>query len=150
MFDRMTDHARAIMGLARRNSKRLNHDSIRTEHILLGLIEEHEGVADAVISRLGLKLESIREALEKQTPPRSEKPVDGLELHYSAGTKHAMESALHEAESMSHNYIGSEHLLLALIKDEEGIAGGVLREAGLTVEAARQEIEGLLIVKGTS
>jgi ATP-dependent Clp protease ATP-binding subunit ClpC len=150
MFDRMTDHARAIMGLARLNSKRLNHDSISTEHILIGLIEEHEGVADAVISRLGFSLKSIREAVEKQSPPRTGTPVEGHKLHYSACTKQALENAFTEAKNMSHNYIGSEHLLVGLIKEEEGIAGKILREAGLTIEAAEREIKNFIIERGNS
>ncbi|MDA1138863.1 MAG: hypothetical protein O3B01_09800 [Planctomycetota bacterium] len=140
MFDRMTGRARAIMVLARRNSMRHNHAYIGTEHILLGLFEEHEGVAAAVIHRLGFSLESLREAVENRLVKGETPPPAGQELHYAPCTKQSLGHALDEATSLTHHYIGSEHILLGLIKEEEGIGGQVLRKAGLTIEATKVDI----------
>jgi len=143
MFNRFTERARKVIVLAKEEARRYNHDYIGTEHILLGLIREGEGVATAVLQNLGLGLENIREELEKIIQPGNTSQVLG-DIPFTPRAKKALELAADEARNMGHNYIGTEHLLLGLLKEGEGVASEVLFNLGIDLEKVRKEINNLL------
>jgi ATP-dependent Clp protease ATP-binding subunit ClpC len=120
MFDRFTDRARKVMGYARQEAERFNHDYIGTEHILLGLIREGGGVAAAVLENLGLELERIKLEVEKSITMGGGTLTLG-EVPFTPRAKRVLELAVEEAQSLGHNYIGTEHLLLGLIREGEGV-----------------------------
>jgi len=143
MFNRFTERARKVIVLAKEEARRYNHDYIGTEHILLGLIREGEGVATAVLQNLGLGLDVIREELEKIIQPGNTSQVLG-DVPFTPRAKKALELAAEEARNMGHNYIGTEHLLLGLLKEGEGVASEVLFNLGIDLEKVRKEISNLL------
>lgn len=143
MFNRFTERARKVIVLAKEEARRYNHDYIGTEHILLGLIREGEGVATAVLQNLGLGLENIREELEKIIQPGNTSQVLG-DIPFTPRAKKALELAADEARNMGHNYIGTEHLLLGLLKEGEGVASEVLFNLGIDLDKVRKEINNLL------
>ena len=140
MFDRMTDRARKVMELARQEAQRLNHEYIGTEHILLGLIKEGSGVAASVLSNLDVNLKSIRLEVEKMVPGGSNMATIGQKLPYTPRAKKVLELAFEEARNLGHNYIGTEHLLLGLLRENDGVAAQVLLNLGMKLEDVREEV----------
>jgi len=143
MFNRFTERARKVIVLAKEEAKRFNHDYIGTEHLLLGLIREGEGVAAAVLQKLGLDLETIRIEVEKLVQPGPQTQVLG-DIPFTPRSKKALELSAEEARAMGHNYIGTEHLLLGLVKEGEGMAFRVLLNLGLDLDRLRAEVMELL------
>ncbi len=143
MFNRFTERARKVILLAKEEAKRFNHDYIGTEHILLGLIREGEGVAAAVLQNLGLSSDQIRLEVEKLVQLGPSTIVSG-DIPFTPKAKKVIELAMDEARNLGHNYIGTEHLLLGLIREGEGIAAQVLVNLGLDLGKVRQEVMELL------
>ncbi len=143
MFNRFTERARKVIILAKEEARRFNHDYIGTEHILLGLVREGEGVAAAVLQKLGVSLENIRLEIEKLVQPGPATQIIG-DIPFTPRAKKALELSAEEARSLGHNYIGTEHLLLGLIREGEGVASQVLLNLGLDLSAVRNEIMELL------
>ncbi|MDD5432262.1 MAG: ATP-dependent Clp protease ATP-binding subunit [Candidatus Omnitrophica bacterium] len=143
MFNRFTERARKVIILAKEEARRFNHDYIGTEHILLGLIREGEGVAAAVLQKLGISLENIRLEIEKLVQPGPTTQIIG-DIPFTPRAKKALELAAEEARSLGHNYIGTEHLLLGLIREGEGIASQVLLNLGMDLNTVRNEVMELL------
>ena len=143
MFNRFTERARKVIVLAKEEARRFNHDYIGTEHLLLGLIREGEGVAAAVLQKMGLGLESIRLEVEKLVQPGPSTQMQG-DVPFTPRSKKALELSAEEARSLGHNYIGTEHLLLGLIREGEGVASQVLINLGLDLNRVRSEIMELL------
>src|SRR3989338_8482382 len=143
MFNRFTERARKVIILAKEEARRFNHDYIGTEHLLLGLIREGEGVAAAVLQKLGLDLETIRIEVEKLVQPGPQTQVLG-DIPFTPRSKKALELSAEEARALGHNYIGTEHLLLGLIKEGEGMAYRVLLNLGLDLGKVRNEVMDLL------
>ena len=143
MFNRFTERARKVILLAKEEAKRFNHDYIGTEHILLGLIREGEGVAAAVLASLGLNPDKIRLEVEKLVQPGPATIVSG-DIPFTPKAKKAIELAMEEARELGHNYIGTEHILLGLIREGEGVASQVLMNLGLDLDRVRMEVMNLL------
>ncbi|MDD5746347.1 MAG: ATP-dependent Clp protease ATP-binding subunit [Candidatus Omnitrophica bacterium] len=143
MFDRFTERARKVILLAKEEAKRFNHDYIGTEHILLGLIKEGEGVAAAVLQNLGLNLDMIRLEVEKLVQPGPSTVTSG-DIPFTPKAKKVIELAMDEARNLGHNYIGTEHLLLGLLRENEGVASQVLLNLDLDLAKVRKEIMELL------
>jgi ATP-dependent Clp protease ATP-binding subunit ClpC len=137
MFDKFTERAKKIINLAREEAARLGHDYIGTEHLLLGLIKEGGGVATAVLENLGLDLERIKLETEKSINMGGGTMTLG-EVPFTPRAKKVLELALEEAQSLGHNYIGTEHILLGLIREGEGVASRVLERFNLKIEKARE------------
>jgi len=133
-----TDRVRKVLAMAREEAIRLQHDYVGTEHILLGLIREGEGVAAAVLTNLSVDLDQIHERVEESV--RKGKATIALgELPYTSRAKKVLEFAMSEARELNHSYVGTEHLLLGLLKEEKGIAAQVLNSLGVSLEDARSE-----------
>ncbi|MBP7088569.1 MAG: ATP-dependent Clp protease ATP-binding subunit [Candidatus Omnitrophica bacterium] len=143
MFNRFTERARKVLVLAKEEARRFNHDYIGTEHILLGLIREGEGVACAVLQNLGVDLERLRIEIEKLITSGSVASVLG-DIPFTPRAKKALELSAEEARSLGHNYIGTEHILLGLLREEEGIASQVLFSLGVDLKRVKNEIYNLL------
>jgi ATP-dependent Clp protease ATP-binding subunit ClpC len=133
-----TDRVRKVLAMARDEAIRLQHDYVGTEHILLGLIREGEGVAAAVLTNLNVDLDQVHERVEESV--RKGKATIALgELPYTSRAKKVLEFAMAEARELNHSYVGTEHLLLGLLREEKGIAAQVLNSLGVTLEEARAE-----------
>ncbi len=143
MFDRFSDNARKVMGYSRQEADRFNHDYIGTEHILLGLIDEWSGVAADVLKNLDVDPQQIRRKVEKLLSDGTTMVTMG-QLPFTSASKKVLELALEEASNLGHNYIGTEHLLLGLIREEEGIAAQVLQNNKVRLEDVREEVLELL------
>jgi ATP-dependent Clp protease ATP-binding subunit ClpC len=143
MFNRFTERARKVIILAKEEARRFNHDYIGTEHLLLGLIREGEGVAASVLQKLGISLENIRLEIEKLVQPGPATQIIG-DIPFTPRAKKTLELAAEEARSLGHNYIGTEHLLLGLIREGEGVASQVLLNLGLDLNTVRNEVMELL------
>jgi ATP-dependent Clp protease ATP-binding subunit ClpC len=143
MFNRFTERARKVLVLAKEEARRFNHDYIGTEHILLGLIREGEGVACAVLQNLGTDLERVKLEIEKLVSPGSVASVLG-DIPFTPRAKKALELAAEEARNLGHNYIGTEHILLGLLREGEGIVSQVLFSLGIDLNKVREEISALL------
>ncbi|MBU1112938.1 MAG: AAA family ATPase, partial [Candidatus Omnitrophica bacterium] len=143
MFNRFTERARKVLVLAKEEARRFNHDYIGTEHILLGLIREGEGVACAVLQNLGVDLERLRIEIEKLISAGSVASVLG-DIPFTPRAKKALELSADEARALSHNYIGTEHILLGLLREEEGIASQVLFSLEIDLKRVRTEVSALL------
>ncbi len=141
-FDKFSERARRVLTFAQEEAQNLNHNYIGTEHVLLGLAREDEGVAARVLVSLGVNLTKVRSALEFIIG-RGEKPAS-RETGLTTRAKKVIELAIDEARSLGHNYIGTEHLLLGLLREGEGVAAGVLDSFGLTAERVRTEVTKLL------
>lgn len=143
MFNRFTERARKVIILAKEEARRFNHDYIGTEHILLGLVREGEGVAASVLQKMGVSLEKIRLEIEKLVQPGPTTQIIG-DVPFTPRAKKALELAAEEARALGHNYIGTEHLLLGLIREGEGMASQVLLNVGLDLNTVRNEVMELL------
>ncbi len=136
-FEKFTERARKVLTLAQEEAQRLNHNYIGTEHILLGLVRENEGVAVKVLTNLGADPDKVRGAVEFIIG-RGERTVSG-EIGLTPRAKRVIELAVDEARRLNHNYIGTEHLLLGLLREAEGAASSVLESLGITLDKARAE-----------
>jgi ATP-dependent Clp protease ATP-binding subunit ClpC len=141
-FEKFSERARRVLTIAQEEARNLNHSYIGTEHILLGLVREEEGVAARVLINLGIGLGKVRSAVEFIIG-RGEKPGSG-ETGLTPRAKKVIELAIDEARQMGHNYIGTEHLLLGLLREGEGVASSVLDSFGITLERARAETAHIL------
>ncbi|MCW8130009.1 MAG: AAA family ATPase, partial [Planctomycetota bacterium] len=139
MFDRFTDRARKVMSFARQEAERLNHDYIGTEHILLGLVKEGSGVAANVLENLDVDLDKVRLEVEKLVKPAPDVVTMG-NLPFTPRAKKVLEYAMDEARALDHNYVGTEHLLLGLLREQEGLAAQVLMNLHLKLEDVRNEV----------
>jgi ATP-dependent Clp protease ATP-binding subunit ClpC len=142
VFERFTDRARRAVVLAQEEARMLNHDYIGTEHLLLGLVREYDGIAGKALTSLGISLEGVRGQVEQiigqgQAAPRGHIP-------FTSRAKKVLELALREALQLGHNYIGTEHILLGLIREGEGVAAQVLQSLGVDLSLARQAVIQLL------
>ncbi len=141
-FDKFTERARKVLSLAQEEAQRFQHNYIGTEHLLLGLVREGEGVAAKVLSNLGVELNKVRSAVEFIIG-RGDRIVLG-EIGLTPRAKKVIELAVDEARRLTHRYIGTEHLLLGLVREGEGIAAGVLESLGVNLEKVRaQTLEAL-------
>lgn len=142
MFEKFTGRARRVVVLAQQEARSLNHNYIGTEHILLGLIREGEGVAVRALESLGISLEAVREQVE-EIIGRGQSAPSG-HLPYTAGAKKALELSLREALQLGRNYVSPEHILLGLIREGEGVAARVLVKMGADLIRVRQQVIELL------
>ena len=139
LWERFTERARKVMQLAAQEAQRFNHDAIGTEHILLGIIVEGNGVAANVLLNLGLDLKKVRLEVEKIVPTGSVPTVAG-KLPHTPRAKKVLDFAVKEAEALGHNYVGTEHLLLGLFREGEGVAPHVLMNLGLKLDEVRSAV----------
>ena len=137
-FDKFTERARRVLTLAQEEAQRFNHNYIGTEHLLLGLVREGDGIAARVLSNLGVQLPKVRSAVEFIIG-RGETMIMG-EIGLTPRAKKVIELAVDEARRLNHNYIGTEHLLLGLVREGEGIAAGVLESLGVSLEKLRAQV----------
>src|SRR5512137_764074 len=143
MFERFTDRARKVMALANQEAQRFNHEYIGTEHILLGLVKEGSGVGANVLKNLDVDIKKLRLEVEKLVKSGPDMVSMG-KLPQTPRAKKVIEFAIEEARSLNHNYVGTEHILLGLLRESEGIAAQVLMNLGLKLEDVRQEVLNLL------
>jgi ATP-dependent Clp protease ATP-binding subunit ClpC len=143
MFERFTDRARKVMALANQEAQRFNHEYIGTEHILLGLVKEGSGVGATVLKNLDVDIKKLRLEVEKQVKSGPDMVTMG-KLPQTPRAKKVIEYAIEEARSLNHNYVGTEHILLGLLRESEGIAAQILMSLGLKLEDLRQEVLNLL------
>ena len=142
MFERFTDRARRVLVLAQEEARLLNHSFIGTEHILLGLIHEGEGLAAKALESLGISLEAVREKVEETIGPAGSAPTGSPP--FTPRAKKVLELSLREALQLGHNYIGTEHMLLGLVREGEGVAAQVLQQLGADLPRVRQQVIQLL------
>ena len=142
MFQRFTDRARRVVVLAQHEARTLDHDHIGTEHILLGLIDEGQGVATTALTSMGISLEDIRQAVQDTIGRGAQSPESG-HIPFTPQAKKVLELSLRESVQLGHEYIGTEHILLALIR-EGGGAAQLLAGAGVDLDRTRQQIIELL------
>ena len=147
-FEKFSERARRVLSLAQEEAQRFNHNYIGTEHILLGLVRETEGVAARVLSGLSVDLTKVRSAVEFIIG-RGERPAQG-EIGLTPRAKKVVELAVDEARRMNHTYIGTEHLLIGLLREGEGVAAGVLESLGVNLEKVRAETHRILSNSGGS
>ncbi|MEX2215989.1 MAG: ATP-dependent Clp protease ATP-binding subunit [Phycisphaeraceae bacterium] len=143
MFERFTDRARKVMALANQEAQRFNHEYIGTEHILLGLVKEGSGVGANVLKNLDVDLRKVRLEVEKLVKSGPDMVTMG-KLPQTPRAKKVIEYAIEEARNLNHNYVGTEHLLLGLLREHEGVAAQVLMNLGLKLEEVREEVLNLL------
>ncbi len=143
MYERFTDRARKVMQLANQEAQRFNHEYIGTEHILLGLIKEGSGVAANVLKNLDVDLRKIRLEVEKLVQSGPDMVTMG-KLPQTPRAKKVIEYSMEEARNLNHNYVGTEHILLGLLREQEGVAAQVLMNLGLKLEDVREEVLNLL------
>jgi len=135
-FDKFTERARRVLSLAQEEAQRFQHNYIGTEHLLLGLVREGEGAAAQVLRKLGVELDKVRSAIE-HIIGRGDRIVLG-QIGLTPRAKKVIELAIDEARRLNHHYIGTEHLLLGLVREGEGIAAGVLESLGVNLEKVRR------------
>ena len=143
MFERFTDRARKVMALANQEAQRFNHEYIGTEHILLGLVKEGSGVGATVLKNLDVDIKKLRLEVEKLVKSGPDMVTMG-KLPQTPRAKKVIEYAIEEARALNHNYVGTEHILLGLLRETEGIAAQVMMNLGLKLEDVRQEVLNLL------
>ncbi len=147
MFERFTDRARKVMALANQEAQRFNHEYIGTEHILLGLVKEGSGVGANVLKNLEVDLRKVRLEVEKLVKSGPNMVTMG-KLPQTPRAKKVIEYAIEEARNLNHNYVGTEHLLLGLLREQDGVAAQVLMNLGLKLEEVREEVLNLLGAAG--
>src|SRR5689334_15887997 len=143
MFERFTDRARKVMALANQEAQRFNHEYIGTEHILLGLVKEGSGVGANVLKNLDVDLRKVRLEVEKLVKSGPDMVTMG-KLPQTPRAKKVIEYAIEEARNLNHNYVGTEHLLLGLLREHDGVAAQVLMNLNLKLEEVREEVLNLL------
>ena len=139
MYERFTDRARKVMQLANQEAQRFNHEYIGTEHVLLGLVKEGSGVAANVLKNLDVDLRKIRLEVEKLVQSGPEMVTMG-KLPQTPRAKKVIEYSMEEARNLNHNYVGTEHILLGLLREQEGVAAQVLMNLGLKLEEVREAV----------
>lgn len=139
VMSNFTPRAQQVLGLARQEAGRFNHNFVGTEHVLLGLIQLGQGVAVTVLGKLGLDLESVRLEVEKQVGTGPDQKVFG-NIPYTPRVKKVLALAAKEAKTLNHTYVGTEHVLLGLLREGDGVAARVLSHFGVDVEKTRLEI----------
>jgi ATP-dependent Clp protease ATP-binding subunit ClpA len=142
VFERFTDRARRVVVLAQEEARMLNHNYIGTEHLLLGLVHEGEGVAAKVLESLGISLRAVRQQVEEIIGQGQQAP--GGHIPFTPRAKKVIELAQREANDLGHNYVGTEHLLLGLVREGEGVAAQVLVKLGADLAGVRQQVVHLL------
>jgi hypothetical protein len=142
MFERFTDRARRVVVLAQEEARMLGHNWVGTEHILLGLIHEGEGVAAKALELLGISLDAVRQRVEEIIGQGQDAPSG--HIPFTPRTKKVLELALRESQQLGHNYIGTEHILLGLIREGDGVAAQVLVKLGADLNRVRQQVLQLL------
>ncbi|HEV3438615.1 MAG TPA: Clp protease N-terminal domain-containing protein [Gemmata sp.] len=143
MYERFADRALKAMQLANKEAQRFNHEYIGTEHILLGLVQQGAGVAANVLKNLGIELRKIREELDKILQPNSMKVESSGCLPHTPKAKKVIDYSVEEARNLNHNYVGTEHLLLGLLREQEGVAAQILMNLGIKIDGVREEIRNL-------
>ncbi|MEA3306296.1 MAG: Clp protease N-terminal domain-containing protein, partial [Elusimicrobiota bacterium] len=143
MGTRFTERAQRVILIAQEEAKRLNHDYVGTEHILLGLVALGEGVSAQVLTNLNVDIRKVRSEIEKIVGTGDNMMLLG-EIPFTPRAKKVLEYAVEEAQHMGHTYIGTEHILMGLIREEEGVAARVLDNLGLKLETVREEVMNLL------
>ena len=143
MWDRFTERAKHVVSAAREEATRLGSEYVRTEHILLGLCREPEGIAARALESLGVDIEALAMEIESQVTPRNA-VVSGEDITFTPRAKKVLELAVEEARNLNHNYIGTEHILLGLVKEGEGIASKVLQDMKIDLERIQQEVMRML------
>src|SRR4028119_1042809 len=138
MWQRFTERARRVILLGQEEAGKMNSSHVGTEHLLLGLVRENDGVAAHVLQKMGVNLAKVRSEIESEIEPANEATAPEPKLTPKA--KRVLELAADEARRMRHNYIGTEHLLLALLREKDGLAATVLRRLGLNLEKARAQV----------
>lgn len=141
MFGRFTERAQKVLALAQEEALRLGHNNIGTEHILLGIVREGEGIAAKALSALGLSTEKIQKEVEALIGRGQELTQT---IHYTPRAKKVIELSMDEARKLGHSYVGTEHILLGLIREGEGVAARVLNNLGVSLNKARQQVLHLL------
>src|SRR5882724_3292214 len=142
MFQRFTERARRVVVLAQEEARTLSHDYVGTEHILLGLVREGEGVAAQALESLEISLDAVRQQVEEMIGRGQQAPPG--HIPFTPRAKKVLELSLREAQQLNHNYIGTEHILLGLIREGEGVAAQVLVKLGADLNRARQRVVQLL------
>src|SRR5437762_11388041 len=145
-FDKFTERARKVLQLAQEEAQRFNHDYIGTEHILLGLVREADGVAARVLNNLGVQPPKVRSAVEFIIG-RGESMVLG-EAGLTSRARRAIALAIDEARQLNHSYVGTEHLLLGVIREGEGVGAGVLESLGVSLWKARAQVIQVISTRG--
>src|SRR3974390_2007865 len=143
MFERFTDRARKVMALANQEAQRFNHEYVGTEHILLGLVKEGSGVGANVLKNLDVDLRKVRLEVEKLVKSGPDMVTMGR-LPQTPRAKKVIEYAIEEARNLNHNYVGTEHLLLGLLREQEGVAAQAFIHLTLKLEEVREEVLNLL------
>ena len=138
MFERFTERARQVVVLAQDEARELRHDYIGTEHVLLGLLREEDGVAARVLASLGVELDAVRDEVVKIVGSGDEEPTG--QIPFTPRAKKVLELALREALTIGHNYVGTEHLLLGIAREGEGVASRILDDLGADAERIRDEV----------
>jgi ATP-dependent Clp protease ATP-binding subunit ClpC len=144
-----TERVRKVLAMAREEAARLHHEYVGTEHILLGLIREGEGVAATVLQNLSVELDEIQQKIEEPVKKGKAAQTTGPDLPYTSRAKKVLELAMSEARELNHSYVGTEHLLLGLLREEKGIAAQVLIASGVNFAAVRAETSRILGVEMT-
>jgi ATP-dependent Clp protease ATP-binding subunit ClpC len=140
MFERFTERARRVVVLAQDEARMLNHNYIGTEHILLGLIHEGEGIAAEALTSLGISLGAVRQAVEEIIGRGTQPPSESGHIPFTPRSKKVLELSLREALQLGHDYIGTEHILLGLIREGDGVAAQALVASGVDLNRARQRV----------
>jgi excisionase family DNA binding protein len=140
---KFTKRARKVMTLANEEASHYNHDGVGTEHILLAIMSESEGIGARALNRLQVQPDDIRAQIEK-LHPSGEQPIAEDQLGMTQQGRQSIELAVHEAQSLGHHYLGTEHLLIGLLCEEEGLANQVLSSSGVTLEKTREVVKQLL------
>ncbi len=139
MYNRFTERARRVLALAKEEARRLGHDFVGTEHIVLGILREGSGVALTVLKRLSLQADLIREATE-EIVGRGPHVLNFGDISFTPKARRVLELAMEEARNLGHNYVGTEHLLLGVLREKEGMGAQILSDMGIGIEKAREEI----------
>lgn len=142
-FAKFTERARKVLTLAHEQANQYHHSGVGTEHILLAIMSEGEGIAAKVLTQLQVQESEVRPMIEK-LHPAGEKPVGAGQMGMTSQGKGSIELGVQEAQLFGHHYIGTEHLLLGLLREEEGLGGQVLRKSGVTLEETRELVKQLL------
>lgn len=135
-----TEHVRAALGHAREESARLRHEYVGTEHILLGILRDDGNLASTVIASFGVNSDALVDTVDSVVKKGMSGHTTGPDLPYTSRAKKVLELAMTEARDLNHSYVGTEHLLLGLLREEKGIAAQILVDAGITVDAARERV----------
>jgi excisionase family DNA binding protein len=143
--DKFTNRARSVLTLASEEARRYNHSGVGTEHMLLALMSEGEGIAAKALAQLQVQENEMRKQIEILHPEEHDHPVVEGMIGVTAQGKAGIECAVQEARGLDHHYLGTEHLLLGVLREEEGLGGKVLRQAGVSLEKTRDVIKQLLI-----